>query len=232
MSPFIDFIANSQSRPTVSPSMASTGTSPSGMSHMARPGGNSNDPFAKPDMQMHQQMLQQQQRMGWAPGDNRGYPMGPNQMGPHQMMPGGPQDPMNRQYSYSQNFFGAFDSESDPPKRKRGRPRKNPLKEPTTTKRKYVRKKPLPVGPGGNPIVAPGMPGAPVTTGGFGGLKNVMADPTAMMGNPMANPMGNPMDQGGSPSVYNFDEDEGDVGLQPMRPKRANSHHKKYSFGF
>ena len=229
--PYSTTIANSQSRPTVSPSMASTGSEQSNNMppHMGgRPGpGVPSDPFAKPtpEMQMHQQMLQQQQqRMGY-PGGYPGGPTmgGPNQpppMGSHQMM-GGPQDPLQRQYSYSQNFFGAFDAEGDPPKRKRGRPRKNPLKEPTTAKRKYVRKKPLPPGPANPNQMAAPNPAAP---GGFGGLKNVMPDPN-LMANPMA-----AMDQGGSPSVYNFDDEE-EGGLQPMRPRRNNSNHKKYSFG-
>ena len=59
-------------------------------------------------------------------------------------MIGGQQDltmAVPRPYTFYQNFYGSFDSETAPPRRKRGRPRKNPLKEPTTTKRKYVRKK-------------------------------------------------------------------------------------------
>ena len=76
--------------------------------------------------------MYQQQWAGRVPQ----YPMGAN---PHAMGgPGGPvpgsPDLMQRPFSYAgaQNFF--LDGDTDPPKRKRGRPRKNPLKEPTATK--------------------------------------------------------------------------------------------------
>ena len=176
-------------------------------------------------MYQQQQQLQQQQRMGWPPqpGDRGGpYP---------QMPPGTPQEMMQRQFSYSQNFFG-FEAEGEPPKRKRGRPRKNPLKEPTTAKRKYTRKKPIPpVNPGAG--MPPGsavnaQPGQPQFNNG---LKNVMPphDPTGAAASMQANLNSYDPSAVSSPSVYNFDEEE-EGGVQPMRPRRVQES-KKYAFG-
>uniref|UniRef100_A0A0K2TVP2 F-box domain-containing protein n=1 Tax=Lepeophtheirus salmonis TaxID=72036 RepID=A0A0K2TVP2_LEPSM len=49
-----------------------------------------------------------------------------------------PQDP--RQFSFAQNYFN-FNAEPPAAKRKRGRPRKNPSKDPNAPKRSYSRKK-------------------------------------------------------------------------------------------
>ena len=115
---------------------------------MAKPqGGCSNDSFLKaaPDLQRHQYP-----RNALLSDDVSGqqnsqeiFPSG-YYLPPVDVMIGGQQDltmAVPRPYTFYQNFYGSLDSETDPPRRKRGRPRKNPLKEPTTTKRKYVRKK-------------------------------------------------------------------------------------------
>ena len=176
-----------------------------------------------------QQQMYQQQWAGRVPQ----YPMGAN---PHAMggpggpIPGSPGGPFS--YGGAQNFF--LDGDTDPPKRKRGRPRKNPLKEPTTTKRKYTRKKPMvpnvnvmpgPLSPAMAAAAGPPTAQAPPAAA-FNGLKDVMGGPNAMAG--MAN-----LEPGTSPSVYNFDDegDEGEGGVQPMRPRTAKSNPKKYSFG-
>ena len=110
---------------------------------MAKPqGGCSNDSFLKPA----DDVSGQQNSQGRFPS---GY-----YLPPVDVMIGGQQDltmAVPRPYTFYQNFYGSFDSETDPPRRKRGRPRKNPLKEPTTTKRKYVRKK-KPVLPAGSGV--------------------------------------------------------------------------------
>ena len=145
---------NSQFQQTLPTSSVSS--EPSECSAMAKPqGGCSNDSFLKPASDL--QILQQHQypRSALMLFDNVSgqqnsqgrFPSG-YYLPPVDVMIGGQQDltmAVPRPYTFYQNFYGSFNSETDPPRRKRGRPRKNPLKEPSTTKRKYVRKrKPVP----------------------------------------------------------------------------------------
>ena len=235
-------MASSGSRPTVTPSLPSPSVTHNASIVASQPmprTGLSHDSFVKPDsthlhhqqmyqqqqqLQQQQHQQQQQQSMGWPGADRAQYPP---------QMPGNPQEMMQSQYSYSQNFFGFEGADGEPPKRKRGRPRKNPLKEPTTTKRKYTRKKPMP--PQSASAVNP-MPNVNAQAGFNNGLKNVMAaahgDPSAAAAamQSAAN-MGNyDPSVSSSPSVYNFDDEE-EGGVQPMRPRRANLEAKKYAFG-